>query len=649
MRTRVVGAALTVTAVLVLAGCTGPGGRTGPAGPDGGGAAVGVLRLVSYDSCGQAIDALRRAAVRAVTPYGLVVERYATPTAARDAAAEPQATAPSATADQSGSYSTTNVHEAGVDEPDLVKTDGRRIVTVADGRLRVVDVASRRITGTLDLPGLGTAYPGRRWYGQGGDLLLRGDRALVLLPAQQSVYQQRLAPSAPQPQEPTGSRLLVVGLAGARPVVQARITLDGEYVDARQVGDTIRVVVRSGPRLRFSYPDTERRTNRTGEDAALRANRRVVEQSTVDDWLPRWQVEQDGRRTRGQVPCERLAHPAAYTGAAMITVHTVHLGGPVADVFGRDDPVSVVGDGDTVYGTGRSLYVATGVRWLPGAEQRTDVHRFDISGSGRPRYVASGRVAGTLIGQYAMSEHDGYLRIATTLDSARSAEGDRASVESAVHVLAERNGALVEVGKVGGLGKGERIYAVRFIGTVGYVVTFRQLDPLYTVDLRDPRAPRVVGELKIPGYSAYLHPAGDGLLLGVGQDATAQGRQLGTQVSLFDVRDPARPVKLAGLRVPAGWSEAEVDPHAFLYWPDRKLVVLPVSAYGGMGTGALGLTLRGSQFATLGTVRHLRHGWPGGVQIRRCLVIDQTLWTVSEVGLKASDLDTLAQQASIPF
>ena len=97
------------------------------------------------------------------------------------------------------------------------------------------------------------------------------------------------------------------------------------------------------------------------------------------------------------------------------------------------------------------------------------------------------------------------------------------------------------VGRVGGLGRGERVYAVRFVDDVGYVVTFRQVDPLYTLDLSNAERPRVLGELKIAGYSSYLHPIGDDLLLGIGQDATEQGRTLGTQLSLFDVSDLRRP------------------------------------------------------------------------------------------------------------
>src|SRR5690606_13043510 len=150
--------------------------------------------------------------------------------------------------------------------------------------------------------------------------------------------------------------------------------------------------------------------------------------------------------------------------------------------------------------------------------------------------------------------------------------------ESTVYVLRQRGETLVETGSVGGLGKRERMYAVRFVGAVGYVVTFRQTDPLYTVDLGDPTAPEGLGELKITGYSAYLHPAGDGRLIGVGQEDTTQGRIRGTQVSLFDIGDLARPSRIAQYHVRYGHSEAEFDPHAFLYWPKTGLLVVPLSS-----------------------------------------------------------------------
>ena len=145
-----------------------------------------------------------------------------------------------------------------------------------------------------------------------------------------------------------------------------------------------------------------------------------------------------------------------------------------------------------------------------------------------------------------------------------------------MYVLEQSGDQMVIVGKAGGLGAGEQIYAVRFVGPVGYVVTFRQTDPLYTLDLSDPAQPKVVGQLPLSGYSAYLYPIDASHLIGVGQSANAYGETAGTQISLFDVSDLAAPVRLATYDLQFGHSEAEFDPHAFLYWPATRLLVLPV-------------------------------------------------------------------------
>jgi outer membrane protein assembly factor BamB len=232
--------------------------------------------------------------------------------------------------------------------------------------------------------------------------------------------------------------------------------------------------------------------------------------------------------------------------------------------------VSLASDGDTVYATTSSLYIASNPQWwyaprrlpmvMPNAgslrpapqvrplmpPQQTQIHRFDISRPGAPRYVASGEVSGRLLNQYSLSDYAGYLRVATTTGDALADEpGDSNAVStssSSVYVL--RADTLTKVGELDGLGERQRIYAVRFIGALAYVVTFQQMDPLYTLDLRDPTAPRIAGTLELTGYSAYLHPAADRTLIGVGQEATAQGRPLGTQISLFDVSNPASPRRL---------------------------------------------------------------------------------------------------------
>jgi uncharacterized secreted protein with C-terminal beta-propeller domain len=191
---------------------------------------------------------------------------------------------------------------------------------------------------------------------------------------------------------------------------------------------------------------------------------------------------------------------------------------------------------------------------------------------------------------------------------------------------------------------------VRFLGDAGYVVTFHQTDPLYTIDLSKPADPRVAGELKLLGFSAYLHPVGDGKLLGVGQDATKEGRRLGTQLSLFDVSDLSKPVRLSQRKVGSyASSEVEYDHHAFLYWAPSKLAVLPITAYGGDEpfTGAIGFHVASAGIDEVGRVKHDAIQY--GAQIRRSLVVGKRLFTLSDYGAKASSLDTLADVAWVAF
>jgi hypothetical protein len=642
-----------VTALLA-GGCTGSAGSPPGARPGG----TATVALVTFDSCAGALRELTRAAAPFVGPFGLPGpgDRRGIAVAAReDSAVGGEAAAPAVP-----EHSSTNTHEAGVDEPDLVKTDGRRLVTVVDARLRVVDLASRRVTAALDLPD-GPA-----------ELLLHGDRALVVIPQSAGGWKAEL-PGRPGPAgpegRPDGARFVLVDLAGAGRVLET-LTVDGSYLDARQVGAVARVVVRSGPRLRFVHP-----ADRRSSSAAREQNLRVVARSSIDDWLPRYELRRAGEHREGRlVDCERVSRPATYSGSSMLTVLTLDLGG----LLGTGDPVTVVADGDTVYGTASSLYVAAyqpfdgvpepdaGSAPLPRSQrQRTEVHKFDTSAPGRPRYAASGSVDGLLLNQYSLSEHEGRLRVATTLDPGAGTCCDQASrSESAVSVLAQRGNRLTQVGRVGGLGKGERIYAVRFLGPVGYVVTFRQTDPLYTLDLSDPTRPREVGALEITGYSAYLHSSGEGTLLGVGQEATPEGRQLGTQVSLFDVGDPARPRRIAQHHLRSGQSEVEFDPHAFLYWPASGLIVVPVvTSYASpdaepdpdparaaaAGPGALVLRLRDGTLSRLGVIRHPTDADPSGGVIRRAVVVGDTLWTVSDAGAKAVSGTDLSSQSWVPF
>jgi len=611
---------------------------TGAALPTAAPAKRAPSRLHAFSSCpalvGYAKDHFaqtRGAPAGGVTPLAEPTIPGRTPT---DTSAPSAPTAVSKEA--APSYSTTNVQEEGVDEPDVVKTDGTTIFTVVGDTLYAVAAAGPdgpRIAGSLKL--------GR----SGGDLLLHGQRLLVI--------QSAGAPIAVDPVAGGGApRLAVAPVSGQTVITEVDVrdpaalkvartlTLDGQYVNARQNGATARVVLSSTPR---AYTVAGVRGRASG-------------------WLPRSRFASriSGRhRTRTMVSCRAVRRPPTFSGLATVSILTIDLDKGLWEV----DADAVMTDAQTVYGSASHLYVAT-QRWIdpetaPGDLPTTTtlIHRFDVSDPDRTTYEASGAVPGYLLNQYSLSEHGGDLRVASTADPVWWQGRQEGSSQSHVTVLRRDGATLAPVGRVSGLGQGQRIYSVRFIGDVGYVVTFRQVDPLYTIDLSNPTAPKVLGELELLGYSAYLHPIAADLLLGVGQDATPEGRTKGVQVSLFGVGDPAHPKLLAQHALgAASSSQVEFDSHAFLYWGPRQLVVLPVQVFdAGAGkssspgfTGAVALTVNGSGIAEAGRVAH---DPADGVvpTITRSIVIGDQLLTVSDGGVLASALDGLGRVGWVAF
>jgi hypothetical protein len=238
----------------------------------------------------------------------------------------------------------------------------------------------------------------------------------------------------------------------------------------------------------------------------------------------------------------------------------------------------------TVYASRDSLYVAVseyrGSRWfddLGDSWDATSLHKFHIGANpNETRYVASGTTKGHVHDQFSLDEFEGHLRVATT----SWGFWGRAQSHSTVSVLAERAGFLSLTGRVDNLGPGETLRAARFSGRRGYVVTFRQVDPLFLFDLANPTAPVVMSELKIPGFSTYVHMVDDATLLTIGQEGDDTGRLTGRpQLQLFDVSDARNPKVLHQAVIATRWGQSEaLSNHlAFNYFPERKMLALPMS------------------------------------------------------------------------
>jgi len=377
-------------------------------------------------------------------------------------------------------------------------------------------------------------------------------------------------------------------------------------------------------------------------DAATARNKAVLASSRAKAWLPTYKLGKHAARPLLQ--CRDIRRPPNFSGLGMLTVTTINLAQGLDPV----NSTAVMTDGRIVYASPTNLYVATeqwAYRPLPATPQdmpvspslvTTQIHDFDISDPSKTTYLGSCSVPGYLLSQWSLSDFQGVLRVVSTdTPSWWSSDGTNNS-QSYLTTFKAGGGKLNQIGQLGGLGQGERVYAVRFIGNDGYVVTFKQVDPLHTIDVSDPAHPKVLGELTIPGYSAYLHPISDNLLLGVGQDVGANNEPTGTQISLFDVSDLAHPTRIAHASLGQGWSAAESDHHAFLYWPATGLVMVP------FGQQAVAMHVSKSGIDELGRIVQTDANSSSLPEILRSLVVRGSVLTVSAQGVKANDLKTLA-------
>ncbi len=574
-------------------------------------------------------------------------------------------------------YSTTNNQEPGVDEPDVVKTNGTTIFTVQQGTLYAIDTS-----GTSTLRFAGSLALGASAYG--AQLLLRGSRLLIISGTSAfPVGILRAAPAVPAavhggpPLRPTGAPRVAIEpspyyYAATTTVTEVDVTdpaamkvartftVDGTFVDARQNGSTARLVIASAPTALA--------------DKAL--------EGRPSGWIPARSFHSlitGHRSTRPIAKCSAIRRPAQFSGLGMLSILTINLDRGLYTV----NATALMADAQIVYGSQDNLYVAT-QRWIDPStsasalpsSQETVIDQFDATDPDRTTFLASGTVPGYLLNQFSLSEQSGYLRVASTSAPIWWEGLQPASSQSYVTVLADRGGALLPVGQVAGLGAGQKIYSVRFLGDVGYVVTFRSVDPLYTIDLSTPTAPRVAGSLELAGYSAYLHPLGAGLLLGIGQAVGPGNEPSGTQLELFDVSHPATPQLLARSLLGEGSSSSvQYEHHAFLFWPPTALAVLPVRIYqpgpvpvplqapaasgssapqpsapseASNFTGAIGFHIDRSGITQVGRIAHDPiNGF--SAPIDRSLVIGARLFTLSSEGVMASDLTSLARVGFLAF
>jgi hypothetical protein len=606
-------------------------------------------------------------------------------------------------------HSETNTQVAGVDEADIVKTDGKYIYLLHGQSFLVLNawpatdlaqassfaiegqplemyvdagrvVVFSTVDGTPAYQGAGVspreAYSDDWGYSGGfdGPAPSVGPAAPGSSGAYPGYYGSPL------------TKMTVLAVAGTQPSLVREVYFEGTYTTSRRVGRYVRAVVSGGahgPALSY-YPSNGGYYGGNVTDAVaayegLRAsNAAKIGATPLAGWLPYHIEKKAGGYELVLASCDQYWVPdAASTSYGLTQVRSIDLDAPEAPVQGA----SIMGRADVVYSSADAMYVASRA-WLASSSPWawaevygpsagiaapstvvslgwTLVHKFDLTADpARPGYVATGAVPGSPNDQFSLDEAGGDLRIATTDDRRIGYQSERVNH---LFVLRPARDGLQMIGSAGDLARGERIYSVRYVGTRGYVVTFRQVDPLFVIDLANPTTPKVLGELKIPGFSTYMHPLDDGHLLTIGQE----NGQLMLQV--FDVTNPTAPA-LAHKYVFSGpnehgTSEAQNNHKAFTYFAPYKALAFPFIGHGGSGGTYSALELFRVDVTEgikkLGAVDHsaffktASSGWCGGyydAAVRRGVFLDDFVYSISYGGVVVNQLADLAKPvATLPL
>lgn len=399
-------------------------------------------------------------------------------------------------ADSTGTsgYSDTNVREESVGEADVVKTDGSRLYVMSGNRVEIVDIASEEMEEIAAVTVDPDSYI--------RELYVEGSRMAVFYTQSKFTQEDGIEVRS---REFACTDVYDISDPSA-PVKLNTFSQSGVY-NTMRVKDGYAYVISS------FYPDT------------------ASPRSDVGAYVPSVQG--------GTLEADRIFMPEQEMGSE----YTVITAFSLADPQEQTDSKAVFGSAGLCYVSSENIYVTeTCYDTDDTGMSRTAVRKVAYH-DGQLEGAAQAKVDGMLKDSFCIDESNGYLRLVTTITSDNGVmpiSGDSSAAEpdssNALYVL---DGELQVTGEIRDLAPGETVYSARFMGDTGYFVTFRQVDPLFSVDLSDPASPQIIGELKIPGFSEYLHPYGEGLLLGIGMDVDEEGVTTeGVKLSMFDISDP---------------------------------------------------------------------------------------------------------------
>lgn len=453
-------------------------------------------------------------------------------------------------------FSKTNVQVEGVDEADVVKTDGIYIYKVVNSQ--------------------------RMYYGE--DKQENESNCVVIIKADNGtmdIVSRINVSSAISGIFIKGDRLGVI-CSGWEYIATLE---EGKYTGPKTTLHIYNISDREKPEEVYSYAvSASYSTSRMVGDWIYMICTQSIYWIDENGTVPLPVVEENGEER--EIPADEIQYiDAPQPSYSYTLISSINISGGESS-----EKAFILGDSSTLYASHSSIYIAVADRWSIWArggsppDQETEIYKFVIDGK-NISYYAAGNVTGYVLNQFSMDENGEYFRVVTTKEGEWLA-GNFSETQNNVYVL-DKNMSIV--GKIEGLAKGERIYSARFMGDKLYLVTYRQVDPLFVIDLSEPSMPEELGNLKITGASQYLHPYDENHIIGVGFEATEEGARTGVKVTLFNVSNFTSPEELSEYVIKGAWSESSWDHHAFLFSREKNIMVIPVEVWnegGGYFSGA---------------------------------------------------------------
>ena len=619
---------------------------------------------------------------------------------------------PAKTRSEGTDFSGTNNQEQGVDEADFVKTDGYHIFFLDSGVLHI-----------MDIPEFGAIEHASSTNVEGNPvaMMLDGDNLVVI----STVSSWNLNSNDPLASKMGWegdwygwrtsilTKFTVYDVSNStEPSVTRELYIEGNYMTAREVASTVRTVTHAWmdiPGLKtwlefpegywnLDYDDPQRKIMRqNAAAAAIQHNSGVIDELALEDLLPqvheRLGDEIITHHMSGE-DCSDFAAPEYSFNRGFTSIFTI-------DLISEDltfEADHIVGNWPMVYAS-QDVLVITENSWdwwwfwgNDDLDEATNIHTFDISQTGVTTYSGSARVDGTINDQFSISEYDGVLRVATTTGQwarwwMENPEPMQSQVVTLGHSYDIDTGqhSIDELGRVDGIAYNESIWSARFVEDRAYIVTFENIDPLWTIDLSDPANPTIMGELKVPGVSTYIHPLSDDAILTIGLGPADEETGLGldwshTRLSLFDVSNFSNPQLTQALSLSPvddpdnGWSwaysEATWEHKAFQYWAPKGMLAIPMNTYKydyyyddsgkyhydyDYVSKLMIVNVTEEGLEVHGEVDHSEfyesedNRWWNSYNIRRSIFMGDYIYAISHGGITVTHLDSLDQSDSHQF